>query len=93
MPPLFREGDFDSPNKALHKLIFISKYRDNSILRDEVVANSICGNTDSQHLLAKLELALADLRTQIKRPNSLVLLGYQLAPRTSSPRLRKQAIP
>ncbi len=39
MPPLVREGAIDFPHIAFHKLIFISKYRDNSILRDEVGGN------------------------------------------------------
>jgi hypothetical protein len=37
--PPKREGAIDFPNTPFHKLIFISKYRDNSILRDEVVVN------------------------------------------------------
>ncbi len=37
--PLEREGAIDFPNTSFHKLIFISKYRDNSILRDEVAGN------------------------------------------------------
>ena len=39
LPPLIRErvvGSLDIPS---HKLILISKYRDNSILRDELVRN------------------------------------------------------
>ncbi len=39
MPPLEWEGAIDSPNIAFHKLIFISRYRDNSILRDEVAGD------------------------------------------------------
>ncbi len=39
MPPLEIGGTLDSQSIAIHKLIFISKYRDNSILRDEVVGN------------------------------------------------------
>ena len=38
-----KPSDVRGPNKrpklAIYKLVFISKYRDNSILRDEVVAN------------------------------------------------------
>ncbi len=39
-PHLDREEAIDFPNTALHKLILISKYRDNSILRDEELDNS-----------------------------------------------------
>ncbi len=60
----------DFPNTAFHKLSFISKYRDNSLLRNEVVRSSYeksvshnrfpsstHRNTDSQHLLAEQQVA------------------------------------
>ena len=40
MPLHTWEGAIDFPNIAIHKLILISKYGDNSILRDEELENS-----------------------------------------------------
>ena len=40
MCPLSNERATNFPYVALHKLIFISKNRDNSILRDEELENS-----------------------------------------------------
>ncbi len=69
MSPLELEGAFDSQNIAMHKLIFISKYHDNSILRNEVVRSSYeksvshyrtinfgYENTDSQYLLVEQQV-------------------------------------